>query len=198
MMAGEAFVACVYNAIRSNQALWRSALLIVTFDEHGGYYDHVQPPAAPPPDKCTLEYAFDRLGVRVPAILVSPWVPVGVFPADTSVHFDHTSVGRYLCDKWALTPLGERMRQACSVGMALQLNAPPRLDVLPEIPAVPVGEPVAAGTPNKNQVALDVLSRYLDKHTPGPTRVVVPRVEACLLPTSSTALASSRVAPSQP
>jgi phospholipase C len=168
VMAGEALITRVYNAIRSNEGLWRSTLLIVVFDEHGGYFDHVEPPAALPPDRCALEYSFDRLGVRVPAVLVSPWVPAGVFPADKSVHFDHTSIGRYLCDKWGLTPLGERMRTARSIGEALRPDHPPRLDVLPQIPSVPNGQPVAGRAPNENQVALDLLSRYLDPQTPVP------------------------------
>jgi phospholipase C len=168
VMAGEALIARVYNAIRSNDALWRSTLLIVVFDEHGGYYDHVQPPAASPPDRCTLEYAFDRLGVRVPAVLVSPWVPAGVFPDDKSVHFDHTSIGRYLCDKWHLQPLGERMLQSRSIEGALRFNDPPRLDALPQIPPVGAGQAVPVQTPNENQVALDLLSKYLDEQTGGP------------------------------
>jgi phospholipase C len=169
VMAGEALIALVYNAIRTNEALWRSTLLIIVFDEHGGYYDHVEPPAASPPDRCTLEYAFDRLGVRVPAVLVSPWVPAGVFPDDKGVHFDHTSIGRYLCDKWGLKPLGDRMRQAHSIEGALRLNDPPRLDALPQILPVPAGQGVPVHTPNENQVALDLLSKYLDQQTAGPT-----------------------------
>ncbi|MGF6779868.1 alkaline phosphatase family protein [Paraburkholderia sp. GAS334] len=102
--AGEQLIADVYNAIRANQPLWESTLLIVTYDEHGGFYDHVQPPTATPPDDNTANYAFDHLGVRVPAILVSPWVGVGV---DHTV-YDHTSVLRYACDKWQLPHLCRR------------------------------------------------------------------------------------------
>ncbi len=81
---GEVFVASVYNAIRQNPAVWKSTALLIAYDEHGGIYDHVPPPACPPdgftagPDKTGvpgLTFAFDRLGVRVPAILVSPWIP---------------------------------------------------------------------------------------------------------------------------
>ncbi len=80
---GEIFIASVYNAIRQNPDLWRSTALLVVYDEHGGIYDHVPPPSCPPdgfsatPDQTGvpgLTFKFDRLGVRVPAILVSPWV----------------------------------------------------------------------------------------------------------------------------
>ena len=75
---GEYLIAQVYNAIRSNEALWNSTLLVLLYDEHGGFYDHVMPPPAEPPDSDVSEYAFNQYGVRVPAILISPWVGKGV------------------------------------------------------------------------------------------------------------------------
>ncbi|HET6217710.1 MAG TPA: alkaline phosphatase family protein [Acidobacteriaceae bacterium] len=83
--AGEQFIATVYNRIRQNSKLWPNTALLVVYDEHGGIYDHVSPPActpdgfsATPADTGTHEgFNFDRLGVRVPAILVSPWVEKG-------------------------------------------------------------------------------------------------------------------------
>ena len=82
---GERFIASVYNAIRQNPGLWKTTALLVVYDEHGGIYDHVLPPAcmkdgfvAQPNDTGTgRAFEFDRLGVRVPAILVSPWIPKG-------------------------------------------------------------------------------------------------------------------------
>jgi phospholipase C len=168
VMNGERLIARVYNAIRGNPALWQSTMLIVVFDEHGGYYDHVQPPAAPAPDRCALEYTFDRYGVRVPAILVSPWVEPGVFPADKSVYFDHTSIGRYLCDRWGLSPLGKRMSNANSIALGLRLDRPPRTDTPTEIPLLPPAQAVVAATPNENQIALDLLSRHLEGLAAGP------------------------------
>ena len=84
IQSGELFIAMVYNAIRSNPGLWKSTALLITYDEHGGIYDHVPPPPCVPdefeasPKETGVEnltFRFDRLGVRVPAILVSPWVP---------------------------------------------------------------------------------------------------------------------------
>lgn len=103
---GDALIADVYNAIRANQALWESTLLIITSDEHGGFYDHVPPPTTIAPDDHTAEWDFDRLGVRVPTVLVSPWIEKGVI----KTVFDHTSLLRYLCEKWGLEPLGLRMQ----------------------------------------------------------------------------------------
>lgn len=82
---GEVFIATIYNAIRQNPALWQSTALLILYDEHGGIYDHVLPPncqpdgfVAQPKDTGTgAPFSFDRLGVRVPAVLVSPWVPRG-------------------------------------------------------------------------------------------------------------------------
>ena len=63
----------VVEALRPNLDLWRSTLLVVFYDEHGGFYDDVAPPKAGPPDDEHADYAFDQLGIRVPALLVSPW-----------------------------------------------------------------------------------------------------------------------------
>jgi phospholipase C len=128
IMKGEKLIADVYDAIRSKEELWQSTLLVILFDEHGGFYDHVSPPAAVPPDEHQEEYTFDRLGVRVPAVLVSPWVSKRV----ESTQFDHTSLLKYLVDKWGLGSLGARTAAANSIGVAITENAP-RTDTLPFI-----------------------------------------------------------------
>ena len=117
VLEGERLIAEVYNAVRANDALWKSCLLVVVFDEHGGYYDHVSPPAAVPPDHHQEEFTFDRLGVRVPAILVSPYAAQRV----VKTQFDHTSLLRYLVEKWGLQSLGARVADpgTTSIGTAL-------------------------------------------------------------------------------
>ena len=85
VLAGEAFIGQVYKAIRDNPNLWKNTLLLVTYDEHGGIFDHVPPPACTPDGfeasreatETGVPFKFDRLGVRVPAIAVSPWIPKG-------------------------------------------------------------------------------------------------------------------------
>lgn len=98
VQAGEVFIATVYNAIRENQQLWETTALLIVYDEHGGIYDHVVPPACLPDGFVASgdntgtgrEFKFDRLGIRVPAILVSPWVPKGTV-VDGRV-FEHASI----------------------------------------------------------------------------------------------------------
>jgi len=118
----EQLIAKVYNALRGNEALWESSLLVITYDEHGGYYDHVTPPAAVPPDDKHAEYTFDQYGVRVPTILISPWIDAGV---DHTI-FDHTSILKYLTDKYGLGPLGRRTAEANS--FVTSLRDTPRTD----------------------------------------------------------------------
>ena len=102
---GERFIANTYNAIRTNPALWQSTALLIVYDQHGGIYDHVVPPACTPdgytaPASATgtgTPFSFDRLGVRVPAVLVSPWIPRGTIvpgiedPANARI-FEHASI----------------------------------------------------------------------------------------------------------
>jgi phospholipase C len=102
---GERFIGSVYNAIRTNPTLWQNTALLVVYDEHGGIYDHVVPPACTPDGYNAsadatgtgAPFAFDRLGIRVPAILISPWIPRGTVvtgtedPANAQI-FEHASI----------------------------------------------------------------------------------------------------------
>jgi phospholipase C len=124
IMKGELLIAQVYNALRSNEALWQKSLLVVLYDEHGGFYDHVVPGDTIPPDQYTDEFNFKQLGLRVPAILVSPWLD----PQVIHTVFDHTSLLKYLTDKWGLGPLGDRTAQATSFAGALSQRSQPRTD----------------------------------------------------------------------
>jgi len=124
---GEALIKEVYEALRSSPK-WNETLFIITYDEHGGFYDHVPPPMNVPapddsisfPDK---NFSFTRLGVRVPVLLVSPWVAKGTVISEPMAHekpeanseFDATSIistvknlfeaPKFLTkrDKWAAT-----------------------------------------------------------------------------------------------
>src|SRR5262249_42533801 len=91
---GEQLIQTIYEAIRSSK-VWDSSLLIIIYDEHGGFYDSFAPGAAVPPDDGSPgtynQYGFNfaQLGVRVPAVVVSPWIAQGTVDHTT---YDHSSV----------------------------------------------------------------------------------------------------------
>jgi phospholipase C len=189
VMKAQKLIADVYNAIRANPELWRSTLLIIYYDEHGGFYDHVTPPKAVPPDDDHAEYSFDRFGVRVPALLVSPWVDRGI----EKTQFDHTSVLKYLIEKWRLRPLPSK-RIACANSIGVALRTQMREDGLPRIeltrdqltpPNLEREEQAIADT-SAHDVALkrlrDHLWRELDESTPGffaKVADIISRMETC-------------------
>jgi phospholipase C len=98
---GEKLIADVYNAVRGAPC-WKKSLLVVTYDEHGGCYDHMPPPRAVSPDGLgPSEFPFDAYGVRVPAVIISAYIPPGTIvrsaPAGVAYSappypFDHTSI----------------------------------------------------------------------------------------------------------
>jgi len=123
---GEQLMHDVYYALRNGPA-WNDTLLVITYDEHGGNYDHVPPPwGATPPDDSLGEFGFDftRFGVRVPALLVSPRIVAGsVFRARRGT-IDHTSVLKTVGLRFGLDPLTARDKAAPDLGDVLKLAAP--------------------------------------------------------------------------
>ena len=113
---GQHLIGRVVNAL-INGPRWNKTLLMITYDEHGGFFDHVPPPAAP------AVSGIDRYGVRVPAFVVSPWVARGQV---TDVVFDHTSILKTIIRRFlsARPPdLGERVAAANDLSMVLQPTA---------------------------------------------------------------------------
>ncbi|MCX4985894.1 alkaline phosphatase family protein [Streptomyces sp. NBC_00572] len=130
LLGGEALLAKIYDAVRSSTSTEGSnalnTLLMVVFDEHGGTYDHVPPPATVAPDPGAppgqMGFAFDRLGVRLPAIAISAWLPARTVV--TGVHH-HTSVVRTLRERWNLgPPLTARDADAPDLAALLSLDQP--------------------------------------------------------------------------
>jgi phospholipase C len=125
---GERFIASIYNAIHDNPALWASTALLITYDEHGGIYDHVLPPtcipdgfvAQPKDTKTGKPFMFDRLGVRVPAILVSPWVAKGTVVDDGRV-FEHACIPA-TASKWLLPNFDNTQRSPREAAAATFLD----------------------------------------------------------------------------
>ena len=95
---GERLMKDVYEAVRSSPQ-WNETLLIITYDEHGGFYDHVTPPSEGVPSPVGPEwhsgeqsypdkgYNFSSLGVRIPTVLISPWIPRGSVVSASEVQF---------------------------------------------------------------------------------------------------------------
>ncbi|MFC8681341.1 alkaline phosphatase family protein [Microbacterium ureisolvens] len=126
--AGDALVQQVYDAIRQSSSPQGSnamnTALVITFDEHGGTYDHVAPPAAVPPDRTgpgEMGFEFDRLGVRVPAIVVSAYTASGTVLHD---EMHHGSVINTLCRLHGLRPLTARDEAANPIFNAVNLTVP--------------------------------------------------------------------------
>jgi phospholipase C len=136
---GEKLVKKVYETIR-NSPHWESSMLIVTFDEHGGFYDHVRPgPAVPPGDLITQGYVqnhflFDQLGVRVPALVISPYTKKGVI--DHTV-YDHTSMLATVERLFGMKNLTKRDKAASDVLHLLSLDNP-RTDTPATLPGAAV------------------------------------------------------------
>lgn len=129
---GERLIKKVYETIR-NSPHWENSLLLVTWDEHGGFYDHVVPPGAnsvppvvPPGDVITQAYVqnhfkFDQLGVRVPTIVISPYTKKGVI--DHTI-FDHTSMLATVERMFGMTNLTNRDKNANDFRHLLTLDQP--------------------------------------------------------------------------
>jgi phospholipase C len=162
---GEQLILGVYETLRGGPA-WAQTLLVITYDEHGGCYDHVPPPSgAVPPDNSVGEFGFDftRFGVRVPTVLVSPLIAAGtVFRAPAGgTPLDHTSILKTVQQRWSLPSLTARDAAAPSFADVLTLAAPRTDDVLAGV-TVPVSAgttPAANAASHLQEVQADLISR---------------------------------------
>ncbi|XP_060084886.1 uncharacterized protein LOC132564232 [Ylistrum balloti] len=141
VQAGEQFLADVYTALFRG-ANWDKTVLIITFDEHGGIYDHVSPPwgAVPPDDKSQpgkQGFYFDRFGVRVATIVVSPWVDESVVFRSFSTPYDHTSILATIMD-WQGIPRGElpskRVQAAANITSVFRRVTPRKMPDMIHLP----------------------------------------------------------------
>ena len=140
---GEDFVRNVYDALIANPKRWSRTVMILTYDEHGGFYDHVSPPAIPytvRDNTGAVVRQFDSLGVRVPTIVVSPLVDVGQVIDAT---FDHTSILQLLAELFTPgTPyspaVAQRANQSIKIASAAITRSGPRTDIpKPPVAAFP-------------------------------------------------------------
>lgn len=143
---GEDFLRRTYQAITANPRKWRNTLMILYYDEHGGFYDHVPPPAVP---YTTIGGGahFESAGPRIPAILISPYVQAG---QASHLVFDHTSVLQLLTEKfgqpgesWSPTVAARKLAGINSIQAAL--TTPSSFDP-PTEPSIPIPATASQGT----------------------------------------------------
>lgn len=162
VLEGEILLATVYNAIAQSTYYWPRTLLIITYDEHGGCFDHVVPPAAVRPGGTVLPdpspFSFDRYGPRVPAILVSPYIaggtvlrpdgfaynPVaaGITTTNGVTPFDHTSIIKTVIECFNIQQDGKLANLT-----ARDLNAPSLLSAL-TLPSSKMNSPGPVAVPS--------------------------------------------------
>ena len=116
---GEIFLNQVYNAVTSGP-LWSKTLLVINYDEWGGFYDHVAPPLAPIPPASSAAGDIDgRLGFRVPNLIVSPWSRRNYVD---HLQYDHTSILNMIEWRWGLPALSVRDASANNLALALDFS----------------------------------------------------------------------------
>ena len=168
---GEALIKDVYESIRASQ-YWDQSLLLITYDEHGGFYDHVPPPSVvkpgdgwPDPTVNVNGFVFDQLGVRVPAVVVSPLIPRGVVDHR---QYEHSSISASLHDIFGTALLTARDAAANSFSRLASLPAP-RGDT----PAT-LTSPATSGIPDCEQadIAGDLLSAVQELNNPAEKALI--------------------------
>jgi phospholipase C len=196
---GDNFVADVYEALRANEDVWNKSVLVVCYDEHGGFYDHVVPPSgvpnpdginSPPPGN-NVSYApvfdFTRLGFRGPAVICSPWIKAGRVD---STPYQHTSVmatARKLLGVNA-PPLTKRDGSANTFEHLIAELPAPRTDTPTTLPRIPLpaitasaDDPANPANQPLDPTQRDVLHRAhaltADSHVDGPAYDGVPQTQ---------------------
>jgi phospholipase C len=145
MQVGQAFLARVTKALMASPQWGRTALFI-TYDEHGGLWDHVPPPSACPPDSTPpmltagdAPGGYDRLGVRVPFVVISPWAKKGFIGHQI---YDHSSIARFVEARFALPAMSNRDANAAAPFEMFDF-AKARTDA-PAVPDVPIDQAALA------------------------------------------------------
>jgi phospholipase C len=167
---GQRLVGRVVDAL-VRSPLWNKTLLIITYDEHGGFFDHVPPPPAP------AVSGIDRYGARLPAFVISPWVERGKV---TDVVFDHTSILKTIIRRFLSArpaDLGERVAEANDLSMVLQPTARSDRPRVP-VPLAPAPNPALARVAEAEEGERDfrallrsVRSRHLTRTLAGTSSV---------------------------
>jgi len=182
---GEDFLRRTYEAATANPTIWAQTVMVVYYDEHGGFYDHVPPPAIGYQTAGEAPFTFKSLGPRIPGIIASPLVRPG---SVCSLLFDHTSVLQFLAE--AFTPgqpyspeVNTRKGQglvSLSEALADEPQRPP--DDIPSVPSQPIpvatalGDNIAAPPRTAMQAAFELAARQLLEQRPEDTAKKYPEL----------------------
>ena len=111
VLLGEKLIWDVYTTIKNSDLYRDNTLLIITYDEHGGCFDHVPPPALADQPEGQKNFKFNRLGIRVPMVMVSAYLPKNTI---INENYEHTSFIKTMCEKWNMEGLTDRDKNAPS------------------------------------------------------------------------------------
>jgi phospholipase C len=154
---GQAFLNQVYTAVTTSPA-WRRTLLVINYDEWGGFFEHVPPPAAPIPPATRAAGDQDGLrGFRVPCLVISPFA-ARRFVANNL--FDHTSVLRFIEWRWGLEPLTERDATANNLADVLDFGRRNRTAPQYAVPPGPFGAPCPSSEANPWIIVREVAGQF--------------------------------------
>jgi len=157
----------IYEALRKSD-FWNSTMLVVTFDEHGGFFDHVPLPRTVPTGDdhryadSDMLLSFDRLGVRVPALVISLFTARGTIigAVGNALCFDHSPIPATVEKRFNLEPLTERDAQASTLDVTVNLEIP-RDDALTDLPDPAFGSaPLPAALPWHSPPQPETTPRY--------------------------------------
>ncbi len=148
VLQGEKLIREIYNAIKhskgdnnGNGNTWQNTLLIITHDEHGGYYDHIPPGNAPPPQNMHYplqeDFQFDRLGLRVPMVMVSAYIKSNTI---VNTEMRHTYFLKTMCMKWGLNSLTKRDSTAQDFSEVFNLDEPRDPGTWPDLTELQIPE----------------------------------------------------------
>ncbi|AAF01583.1 Non-specific phospholipase C3 [Arabidopsis thaliana] len=165
VVEGQNLVKEIYEALRASPQ-WNEILFVVVYDEHGGYYDHVPTPVigVPNPDGLVgpepYNFKFDRLGVRVPALLISPWIEPGTVlhepngPEPTS-QFEHSSIPATLKKIFNLKSFLTKRDEWAGTLDAVINRTSPRTDCPVTLPELPRARDIDIGTQEEDEDLTD-------------------------------------------
>lgn len=163
VQAGQTLVAAIYKMLTMNEEQWKKTLFLITYDEHGSFYDHVAPPNA----KGEAEPDFQRLGFRVPTIVVGPYVKKNYVSHAT---LDHTSIVSTVTRRFNLEQLNDRVRLANDFRDCIDFDA---LESAPRDPALLPQTRVSEfdahetnfASPGQSELAKDLTGGPIDRET---------------------------------